>query len=267
MEAGMTAMYQVRENLLSGISARKLECTKPTGHFGTSIQICRGTHGLRIHHTEFPVVSSGSIIPFRRAGLRCCELHDDISQRLALLTIELEQFRKRFFDLPAELKKKSSEIAQDVQSLSHGLHSSKLEYLGVVAAMGAFCHEYSDQQNVEVIFVHDEVPGTIPKEISLCLFRVLQEALQNARKHSGVRHFDAELRCTPDAIELTVRDSGCGLDPQQAMKTRGLGLISMAERMKLVDGQLSIDSLPNRGTTIHARVPLNVRSASLRATG
>jgi len=202
------------------------------------------------------------------------ELHDDISQRLALLTIELEQFRKRFFDLPAEplhsigeLKEKISEIAQDVQSLSHGLHSSKLEYLGIVAAMRAFCHEYSDQQNVEVSFVHDEVPATIPKEISLCLFRVLQEALQNARKHSGVRHFDAELRCAPDAIELTVHDSGCGLDPQQAMKTRGLGLISMAERMKLVDGQLSIDSQPNRGTTILARVPLNVRSASMHATG
>jgi signal transduction histidine kinase len=183
------------------------------------------------------------------------------------LTIGLEEFRKRFVALPVEplhsigeLKKKSSEIARDVQSLSHGLHSSKLEYLGVVAAMGAFCHEYSDQQNVAVIFVHDEVPGTIPKEISLCLFRVLQEAVQNARKHSGVRHFDAELRCAPDAIELTVRDSGCGLDPQQAMKTRGLGLISMAERMKLVDGQLSIDSQPNRGTTIHARVPFRARS-------
>jgi PAS domain S-box-containing protein len=202
------------------------------------------------------------------------ELHDDISQRLALLTIELEQFRKRFFDLPAEslhsigeLKKKSSEIAHDVQSLSHGLHSSKLEYLGIVAAMRAFCHEYSDQQNVEVIFIHDEVPGTLPKEISLCLFRVLQEALQNATKHSGVRHFDTELRYAPDAIDLTVRDSGSGFDAQQAMKTRGLGLISMTERVKLVDGQLSIDSEPNRGTTIHARVPLNVRSCSMRVAG
>jgi signal transduction histidine kinase/integral membrane sensor domain MASE1 len=202
------------------------------------------------------------------------ELHDDISQQLALLTIGLEGFRERFVDLPAEaihsigeLKKKSSEIGRDVQSLSHGLHSSKLEYMGILAAMRAFCLEYSDQQSVEIVFVHDEVPGTIPKEISLCLFRVLQEALQNARKHSGVRHFDAELRCTPDAIELTVRDSGCGLDPQQALKTPGLGLISMAERMKLVGGQLSIDSQLNRGTTIHARVPLNVRSASMSAGG
>jgi signal transduction histidine kinase len=195
------------------------------------------------------------------------ELHDDISQRLALLAIGLDQFRKRFFDLPVEplhcigeLRDKSRDIARDVQSLSHGLHSSKLEYLGIAVAMRAFCQEFSDRQNVEVVFAHDEVPGTIPKEISLCLFRVLQEALQNAIKHSGVRHFDAELRYAPDAIDLIVRDSGCGLDPQQAMKTRGLGLISMAERMKLVDGQLSIDSQPNRGTTIHARVPFRARS-------
>jgi signal transduction histidine kinase len=202
------------------------------------------------------------------------ELHDDIGQRLALLTIELDQFRQRFFDLPAEplhrigeLRNKSSDIAVDVQSLSHTLHSSKLEYVGIAAAMRAFCHELFDQQNVEVVFAHDEVPRTLPQEISLCLFRVLQEALQNAIKHSGVRHFDAELRYAPDAIDLTVRDSGSGLDVQQAMKTRGLGLVSMAERVKLVDGQLSIDSQPNLGTTIHARVPLSVRSNSMCAAG
>jgi signal transduction histidine kinase len=166
-----------------------------------------------------------------------------------------------------ELRNKTSDIAVDVQSLSHGLHSSKLEYLGIAAAMRAFCHEFSVQQNGEVVFAHDEVPRTLPKEISLCLFRVLQEALQNAVKHSGLRHFDVELRYASDAIDLTVRDSGSGFDVQQAMKTRGLGLISMAERVKLVDGQLSVDSQPNRGTTIHARVPLSARGESMRAAG
>ncbi len=200
------------------------------------------------------------------------ELHDDIGQRLAMLTIELEQLRQRYSDLPAgllyyvgQLRDHSSEIATDVQSLSRELHSSKLEYLGIATAMKAFCKEFSDQQNVEVVFAHDEVPRTLSQEISLCLFRVLQEALQNALKHSGVRHFEVELRYGSDAIDLTVRDSGSGLDVQQAMKTRGLGLISMAERVKLVDGQLAIDSQPNRGTTIHARVPLSVRSHSMRA--
>jgi signal transduction histidine kinase len=200
------------------------------------------------------------------------ELHDDIGQRLAMLTIELEQLRQRYSDLPAgllyyvgQLRDHSSEIASDVQSLSRELHSSKLEYLGIATAMKAFCKEFSDQQNVEVVFAHDEVPRTLSQEISLCLFRVLQEALQNALKHSGARHFEVELRYGSEAIDLTVRDSGSGLDVQRAMKTQGLGLISMAERVKLVDGQLSIDSQPNRGTTIHARVPLSVGSHSMRA--
>jgi signal transduction histidine kinase len=192
------------------------------------------------------------------------ELHDDIGQRLAMLTIELEQLTLDFSGPPAELlrnignlRNHTLEIASDVQSLSHELHSSKLEYLGIATAMRSFCKEFSDQQNVEVVFAHDEVPRALPKEISLCLFRVLQEALRNALRHSGVRHFEVELRLAPDAIQLTVCDSGSGFDREEALGTRGLGLISMAERVKLVAGQLSIDSQPKGGTTIRAVVPLS----------
>jgi PAS domain S-box-containing protein len=199
------------------------------------------------------------------------ELHDDISQRLAMLTIELEQLGQKFYDSPpdllhrvARLRNISGDLASDVQSLSHELHSSKLEYLGITTAMRAFCHEFSDQQNVEVVFDHDDVPRTLPQDISLCLFRVSQEALQNAVKHSGVRHFDVELRCVPDAIQLTVHDSGTGFDREGALKTKGLGLVSMAERVKLVGGRFSIDSQPHRGTTIRARVPLS-KAASASA--
>ena len=191
------------------------------------------------------------------------ELHDDIGQRLALLTVELGQLPQDFPELPTqvgnhlnELRKQSSEIAADVQSLSHELHSSKLEYLGIVTAMRGFCKEFSAQQNVEIVFAHDAISRTVPPDISLCLFRVLQEALHNGIKHSGVRHFDAELRASSAAIDLTVRDSGWGFVVEGAMKASGLGLISMAERVKLVGGQLSIESHPGRGTTIHARIPL-----------
>jgi PAS domain S-box-containing protein len=202
------------------------------------------------------------------------ELHDDVGQRLALLTIELEQLGQNSPDLSAEvlsrigeLQKQTSQIVTDVQSMSHQLHSSKLEYLGIVTAIRGFCKEFSEQQKVEIDFVHHDIPSRVPQEISLCLFRVLQEALQNAVKHSGVRHFDVELCYASDAIHLTTRDSGSGFDVEQAMKTHGLGLTSMAERMKLVDGQLSIDSQPNRGTTIHARVPLSPVSNSMLAAG
>jgi PAS domain S-box-containing protein len=192
------------------------------------------------------------------------ELHDDIGQRLALLTIELEQLRQVSPDLSAQvcsriaaLQQHTTEIASDVQSLSHELHSSRLEHLGIAVAMTTFCKEFSDQQNVEVDFAHDDVPRTLPQEISLCLFRVLQEALQNALKHSGVRHFDVELCYGSDEIHLTVKDSGSGFESKAAKGSRGLGLISMEERVKLLNGTFSIESGPKRGTTIHAHVPLS----------
>jgi PAS domain S-box-containing protein len=199
------------------------------------------------------------------------ELHDDISQRLALLTIELERLLETSPDLPletrsrmGELRNRSAELASDVQSLSHELHSSKLEYLGMAPAMRSLCHELSRQQRVEIVFSHDDIPSTVPKDIALCLFRVLQEALQNAVKHSGVRRFDVELRYASDAINLSVRDSGSGFDRDDALKARGLGLISMTERMKLVGGRISIDSEPQRGTAIRASVPLG-KSATANA--
>jgi signal transduction histidine kinase len=146
--------------------------------------------------------------------------------------------------------------------MSHELHSSKLEYLGIATAMRGFCKEFSEQQKVEIDFRHDDIPSSVPPEVSLCLFRILQEALQNAAKHSGVRHFDVELRCASDAINLSVRDSGSGFDRDDALKTRGLGLISMMERMKLVGGRISIDSQPQRGTAIRASVPLGKSAAA-----
>jgi PAS domain S-box-containing protein len=197
------------------------------------------------------------------------ELHDDISQRLALLTIELERLLEASPDLPfetrsrmGELRDRSAELASDVQSLSHELHSSKLEYLGMAPAMRSLCHELSRQQRVEIVFSNDDIPSTVPKDIALCLFRVLQEALQNAVKHSGVTRFDVELRYASDAINLSVRDSGSGFDPEDALKARGLGLISMMERMKLVGGRISIDSEPQRGTAIRASVPLGKGAAA-----
>ena len=199
------------------------------------------------------------------------ELHDDINQRLAMLAIELELLQ----DNPAEvgsrlqeLRKQTTEISNDVQALSRELHSSKLEYLGIVAAMRSFCKEFGDQQGMEVDFGSHDLPSPLPSpEISLTLFRVLQEALHNAAKHSGVSHFEVQLWGRPGEIDLTVSDSGAGFDVQAAREGRGLGLTSMQERLKMVNGELSIESQPNRGTTIRARVSLGSQSDSIRAAG
>ena len=202
------------------------------------------------------------------------ELHDDVNQRMALLAVELDRWNQQLPPSAVELHdhihhaiQRLSNIATDIQALSHRLHSSKLEYLGLVAAAKGFCRELSEQHQVEIDFRDMAMPRSVPKEISLCLFRVLQEALQNAMKYSGVRHIKVELRGTEGEIQLTVSDLGIGFDPQDAIHRRGLGLISMRERMQLVRGEISIKSQPGSGTTIHARVPFSSSSDSVRAAG
>jgi len=198
------------------------------------------------------------------------ELHDDINQRLAMLAVKLEQLKDNPSEVQSrveELLKQTKELSNDVQALSHELHSSKLEYLGIAGAMKSFCKEFGDMQRVEIDFQCHDLPSHVPQGISLCLFRVLQEALHNSVKHSGVKHFEVRLWGTSGQIDLAVRDLGVGFDREVERNSRGLGLISMEERLRLVHGELSIDSQPKGGTTIHARVPFASSSDSARAAG
>jgi PAS domain S-box-containing protein len=202
------------------------------------------------------------------------ELHDDVGQRLSLLAVHLDRLKQSRPASAAELglqieevRKQIDDLACDVQALSHQLHSPKLDYLGLAAAAASFCRELSDRHGMEIEFHSENIPKELPKEISLCLFRILQEALQNAIKHSGSRQFHTSLTGGANEIELTVHDSGVGFEPEEAIKGRGLGLTSMKERLKLVQGKLSIDSKPQRGTTIHARVPVIPKTMSAGAVG
>jgi signal transduction histidine kinase len=158
-----------------------------------------------------------------------------------------------------------SELGSNIQALSHRLHSSKLQYLGLEAAAASFCKELSDHQKVEVDFRFEGIAEKLPEEVSLCLFRVLQEALQNAAKHSGAKYFEVALQRESNQIHLMVRDQGIGFDAAGTINSRGIGLTSMRERLKLVDGELSIESRLQIGTTIHARVPLNPKMKSASA--
>jgi PAS domain S-box-containing protein len=183
------------------------------------------------------------------------DLHDDICQRLALLSIELDQANRSVNESPdvaklrlKEIQNHCSEIADDVQSLSHELHSSRLDYLGIAAAIRGFCHEFSKQHEVSIEFTDRAVPGDLSREISLCLFRVAQEALHNALKYSGANQYAVELTATADAIQLAVSDSGRGFDVEAAKRNRGLGLVSMQERVHLVQGNFHVESEPERGT-------------------
>lgn len=202
------------------------------------------------------------------------ELHDDINQRLALLAIETEQLKQDLPTSSAETSRRLTavwerlrEVSTAVQSLSHQLHSTQLEYLGIVAAMRSFCREFGERQMVKIDFTHDDILQPVPNDVSLCLFRVLQEALHNAATHSKVRHFEVKLGCAGDELRLTVADRGIGFDPEAAVNKGGLGLISMRERVRLVNGTIEIDSKPMVGTIIHVRVPLESRQSSQRAAG
>ena len=200
------------------------------------------------------------------------ELHDDINQQIASLAVRLDCLNlpasAREFRREVETVRKLVEnVGSDIQALSHRLHSSKLEHLGLAKAAAGSCREFSDLQKVEIDFHSENVPRDLSPEISLCLFRVLQEGLQNAVKHSGSRHLQVSLMGRTDRVELTIHDSGIGFEPGQAMTGRGLGLTSMKERLKLVNGQLSIDSKLQHGTTIQACVPVSPKMKSVGAAG
>jgi signal transduction histidine kinase len=190
------------------------------------------------------------------------DLHDDINQRVVLLALRLGQLKEssRFFspgtsDQISRLQEEIAELSISIQHISQDLHSSTLDFLGLSAAMRSWCADFSEKRRIEVFFESYDVPAGLPSSSSLHLYRVLQESLNNAARHSGTGRFDVRLWGTPDEVHLSVTDPGKGFDIRAAMSGRGLGLKSMRERVKLISGHLVIESKPDRGTTIYVRMP------------
>jgi PAS domain S-box-containing protein len=202
------------------------------------------------------------------------ELHDDISQKLALLSMEVAKANLNVNGSPEvtkanlnDIRQHCSEIAKDIQSLSHQLHYSKLDYLGLAGALKGFCREFAKQSDVTVEFMDENVPRNLPKNLSLCLFRVAQEALHNAVKYSGTKEYTVELRGAANEVRLVVADGGAGFDAEQMKPNPGLGLVSMQERVHMVQGRFNIESTPGEGTTIVASVPLITSTSSAGEDG
>lgn len=188
------------------------------------------------------------------------ELHDDLSQRMALLCVGLDQLIPQFPEAGyrkqlCELIDAAHEVATELHNISHQLHPAKLERLGLVAALSSHCRESSLRYGFEIEFEQENVPRELPPDVSLCLYRILQEALRNVQKHSGVKRAIVNLRGYSLGLELTVSDPGVGFK-MAPKKSGGLGLISIEERLRLVNGELTIESAPSRGTQISAWVPL-----------
>jgi signal transduction histidine kinase len=200
------------------------------------------------------------------------ELHDDINQRLAGVMLQLSLLRK---GLPTSMdtaqkgltaaNKHLKELITDMQAMSHRIYSPSLKHIGLAHAAEGLCREFSAVQEIDIQFHSDNIPSDLPEDISLCMFRVLQEALQNVAKHSGARRGQVLLIEKPDTIELTIADEGNGFRADGPLVRRGPGLLSMKERLKLVNGEISVDSEPGRGTVIHARAPFHSKKKSAQA--
>lgn len=191
------------------------------------------------------------------------DLHDDINQRLAMLTMEIDQLQNHFPKSAAERNRRLEELKQSlidvsgsVQSLSHQLHPSQLQYLGLVGAMRSFCRDFSEGQRTNVEFTAQHVSENVPQDLSLTLFRVLQEAVRNAAKHGKAQRIKVDLNSSSNELQLTISDNGSGFDSDKAGASGGLGLISMQERMRLVGGTITVDSTSGGGTTVRVTAPL-----------
>jgi PAS domain S-box-containing protein len=189
------------------------------------------------------------------------ELHDDFSQRLALQCIELIQISNDFPDSAKrakllELVKRSRKMASDIRSLSHQLHSSKLDYVGLVPTVRGLCEEIQETYGIEIRFSERGISPSLSKDVALCLFRISQEALSNIVKHSDAKCAQVHLNANANSVTLQVTDEGRGFHQDVGHPDAGIGFTGMRERLRPVGGKLSITSEPMKGTTILAEVPL-----------
>lgn len=199
------------------------------------------------------------------------ELHDDLSQRMALLSIELEQLadamsssvkmRRRF----ESLQNQAQEISSDIHRLSYSLHPSKLDHLGLAAAIKSLCEQINASGKLRVYLHQQSFTETLPKDITLCLFRIAQETLRNAVKHSQATHVRVNVQMASDLVRLTVADDGCGFDMQSPAFAAGLGFVGMRERLRIVGGELEINSQRAHGTRIEVTIPLAREQHALKA--
>lgn len=191
------------------------------------------------------------------------ELHDDLNQKLAMLAVQAESIEQ---ELPAthqeirarlaELREGANSLSDDIRHMAYELHPSILDHLGLVVALRSLCQQFSRRHGVKTRFVGSRLPRAIPPGAALCLYRVAQEALANVAKHSRSPRATVSLSGGTDSLRLTVTDRGVGFDPAWLEQRRGLGLISMEERVRLADGVFAVSSRPGKGTRLDVRVPL-----------
>jgi signal transduction histidine kinase len=233
--------------------------------------LIEGEAALRDSHVHNRTLAARLIVAQEAERQRIArDLHDDLSQKLAVLNIEVSRLAAN--GLP-EVRRRADiisssvhEIAAHVHDLSHELHPSRPEAMGLVPAIRGVCGDISRQHGITVEFRDEDVPSTIDAAVSLCAYRIVQEALRNVVKHSGATRARVELTGLSTALELVVADEGCGFVPDTA-GLAGLGLLSMRERVKLLDGEIRIHSEQGAGARLDVRIPLTASTTRRSAPG
>jgi PAS domain S-box-containing protein len=220
---------------------------------------------LRRHERDLSKLA-GRIIYAQEEELRRLsrELHDDLTQRLAALSLDAALIEKQLSPLQPQavkdikdLRSNLSEVAEEVHDLSRQLHPSILDDLGLVQAVQAECAAFTKKTGIDLSFMPHDFPGKVPQQSALCLYRVSREGLQNIAKHSQAAAASITLQGHSDGIRLLIQDKGIGFDPQEVRKRAGIGLSSMRERVRLLNGTISFKSEPGQGTTIEVFIPLD----------
>jgi signal transduction histidine kinase len=193
---------------------------------------------------------------------------------LGVLTIRLDQLRAEdttpasIGEILGEMRAHTSELTDDIHGLSHRLHSSALDYLGLVPALHKLVNEFAGRHGIDVTFSHEAIPSPLPSTVALALFRVAEESLTNVVKHSQATLAHVRVTGDADGIALSIRDDGRGFEPSGLERGAGLGFVSMRERLRALRGTVRVESAPGRGTTIEVRVPAaSLTAAASRGAG
>jgi signal transduction histidine kinase len=192
------------------------------------------------------------------------DLHDDVNQRLALLTLALQGVEKQSAGLPPEARASLSSalnglvsLSDDVRHLAYRFHPSILDDLGLETALQRLLDEFAARTQIKVLFVHQALPITLSKDVATALYRVVQECLSNVTRHAKASRVEVELTGDERFIELMVRDDGVGFDMEAVTTSqRGLGLLNAQERLLVFHGICEVQSEPGKGTRVHARIPI-----------
>jgi signal transduction histidine kinase len=223
----------------------------------------QGEELLRQNQQELSRLA-GRIISAQEEELRRLsrEIHDDLTQRLAALALDAALIEKQLDPSQSKainelngLRTNLSEVAEEVHDLSRRLHPSILDDLGLVQAVEAESAAFINKTEIGLSITTDGFPDSVPQSIALCLYRVIQEGLQNISKHSIAKAASITLQGLSNGVRLLIEDHGVGFDPEEVRKKAGIGLSSMRERVRLLDGEISFKSKPGQGTQIEVFIP------------